>query len=428
MIKNSFLLPLFILGLTFSVVAKEGIGETESNSIGTMHLVGDVSGIYQNGDFVIWVPTSADKAPDATTMAPATSMATASGPDRLSPPVSKPSYDVIAEAPISEDGQFELSVEVDKVRGVYFYVLHAVSADGYRMGPIKGMNFVLEPGNLEINFRTPSQFVISGGKYNDAVFNTWRMSEEYQQTRFEYEQSIKSVEGETETERRKRVDRSSEIFSDLIELEQQGRRLIALGHEDPLVRRLTIETAWLGGTWFLEAYRRLAQMTPDDPWVQRKLVAAEETSRKRQEERKIAEGTEILDFTAETFDGESVQLADVRGKCEVVLLEFWASWCGPCRVEIPHMKQAYEQYRDEGFEIVSFTIDEDREDWEIASQEEDLPWLDLGMGEDAEAPRMYSVTGVPNNYLVDCASGVILAKDLRGHKLDEKLVEVFLAE
>ena len=89
------------------------------------------------------------------------------------------------------------------------------------------------------------------------------------------------------------------------------------------------------------------------------------------------------------------------------------------------MKEAYARFREQGFEIVSFTIDNDRLDWEEASAEEELPWIDLGMGEDAEAPKAYNVTGVPKNYLVESKTGDIVAKDLRGHHLDEKLKELF---
>ena len=215
------------------------------------------------------------------------------------------------------------------------------------------------------------------------------------------------------------------MFDRMLTLETEGRERVATTHPDPLVRRLTLETTWLGGPWMLAAWRGLAELTPDDAWVLERLAQAEEGAAKRARERqKFAIGAGIRDFVADTLDGESVRLADIRADSSYVLLEFWASWCGPCRVEIPHMKEAYDRYRDAGFEIVSFTIDDDREDWEIASEEEQLPWPNLGMGRDAEAPVAYDVTGVPKNYLVESSTGEIVAKDLRGHHLDEKLEEL----
>ena len=211
----------------------------------------------------------------------------------------------------------------------------------------------------------------------------------------------------------------------MLSLESEGRAHIATTHPDPMVRRLTIETTWLSGPWMLDALRGLAELTPGDPWVVERLARAEEGAAKRAEERKrFAIGADIRDFTADTLEGDAVSLADVRADSRLVLLEFWASWCGPCRVEIPHMKEAYDRFREKGFEIVSFTIDDDREAWEEASDEEDLPWINLGMGPEAEAPTAYNVTGVPKNYLVDSGTGDIVAKDLRGHKLDEKLEEL----
>ena len=385
----------------------------------TMVLEGDVAAVYTNGRFVIWNPQRGSaRAAGAMSMAAARPAGAAQAePDPVA--AMEASLDVVAKAPIAADGTFRIAVDVDAPREVFFYVLGAVSPEGHRMAPVKGQNFILEPGNLTLTMDERARFTLAGGKYNDAVFNAWRRSDEYVQAEARKRALQTPADGETEAARRERVDAMQAAQNRIYDLETEGRAHIAKNHPDPLVRRLTIETAWLHGPWVLESLRGLAELTPDDPWVVERLARSEAAAEKRAKSQRIATGTDILDFTAETLDGESVRLADVRAECKVVLLEFWASWCGPCRVEIPHMKQAYQRHRGAGFEIVSFTIDNDREDWEIASEEEDLPWINLGMGEDAEAAKAYSVTGVPLNFLVDAATGEILAKDLRGHHLDE---------
>lgn len=391
---------------------------------GEFVLEGDLSANYASGNFVVWTPKSSPGGKRAGGMMAASSSAgRPAGP--ASPASMEATLDVVARAPLSPDGTFRVEASVGTPRVVYFYVLDAIGHEGQRFAPTKGNAFILEPGKLRLHMQRPGQFHIEGGPYNDAVYNSWRRSAPYVEAQAEYRDLISAVEGETEAERRKRTDQSAAAFRQMLELEQEGRAQAATTHPDPLVRRLVIESAWLGGSWMLDALRGLAEMTPDDPWVVERLARTETAEAKRSRERKrFAVGAGIRDFVAQTLDGKSVRLADVRADSKLVLVEFWASWCGPCRVEIPHMKQAYATYRDKGFEIVSFTIDNEREDWEVASEEEQLPWHDLGMGEDADAPRAYDVTGVPKNYLVDSATGEILAKDLRGHHLDEKLAEL----
>ena len=386
---------------------------------GRFVLEGDLSAFYASGNFVVWTPKQAPQGQGATRMT-MSAASTAAQPTGI-----ESSLDVIAKAALRDDGTFKLEAGVDAPRRVYFYVLDAVSREGHRLAPIKGNAFILEPGRLRLHMARPGRFHIEGGRYNDAVYNTWRRSEPYMAAQAEYGRLIQSVDGESEQQRRDRTDRAAAVFDRILTLETEGRERVATTHPDPLVRRLTLETTWLGGPWMLEAWRGLAELTPDDAWVLERLARAEEGAAKRARERqKFAVGAGIRDFVAQTLDGESVRLADVRAESTYVLLEFWASWCGPCRVEIPHMKEAFGRYRDEGFEIVSFTIDDDREDWEIASEEEQLPWPNLGMGREAEAPVAYDVTGVPKNYLVESSTGEIVAKDLRGHHLDEKLAEL----
>ena len=380
-------------------------------------ITGDLSAAYSNGEFVVWVSQPKKRAGAGVSMAPAASASSGGSQSSI-----KDDLNIVAEAPIV-DGKFSIEGKVNSPRNVYFYVLHATSKEGMRMAPVKGQSFVLEPGDLTLTMDSRAKFVVEGGHYNDIVINSWRLSPEYAELMADYNRTRKAVEGETEEERRARVDKSGEIFSGMLGLESQGRKEVALNHEDPLTRKLTIQSTWLRGPWITEATRTLAEMMPDDPWVQQTLASENQYAAKRAKAAAIAVGTEIKDFEAETLQGEVVSISAARDGKEIVLVEFWASWCGPCRAEIPHMKQAYEDYGPRGFEIFSFTVDDEREDWVEASEEEDLPWINAGMGLDHPATVAYGVTGVPANFLVDAASGEIVSKNLRGHKLDEALEE-----
>ncbi len=416
-----------------------------------MVLSGDVSAAYTNGLFVVFDPnkkepeSQSEEMSTSTAVVPASSATTTAAPASgavmtAATPASNASdetrthpsdslyesLNIVAEAKIREDGTFSLTASVDEPQSVYFYVLYATSESGLPMAPMKGQNFILEPGNLSLTMDTRSRFVIDGGYYNDEVFNTWRRSPEYIDANEQYGKLLMSVEGESEEERRKRVDASVEMMHHILDLETEGRNQNATMHSDQLVRKLTLQTTWLTGRWYGEAISNLAEDMPDDPWVKEALVRHEAAEVRRAQQAQFSEGNQIQDFEAYTLDGTNHTFSEVREESKLVLLEFWASWCGPCIAEIPHMKQAYERFKPNGFEIVSFTIDEDREDWELASTEQDLPWIDLGMGPDAPAATAYGVTSVPKNFLVDAETGVIMATDLRQHKLDEKLEEELL--
>lgn len=453
---HKYRLSLFLLGSLLFVGACESresltnSSEVTDSPLATqeepsvMVLTGDFSAFYNNGRFVVFTPNTDGS---RRTVGVATSMVSASKstattsaadsrdlsdetdqnekPETITATRIEDSVNVLGQVPIDQDGTFQLAIDVDEPRQVYFYVLDAVSESGARWAPTKGQHFILEPGELTITMNSKRRWIMEGGKYNDAVFNVWKASEEYIQAYAEYDALLVAIEGETEEERRARVDAYSAKFSEILDLETEGRARTSLNHPDPLVRKLTLQTTWLRGSSHREALHRLAALTPDDPWVVEQVAAADATFEKIQNENQIAIGTEILDFEAQTLAGETVAFRDVLSNSEVVLLEFWASWCGPCRTEIPHMKQAYERFKDQGFEIVSFTIDDWKEDWEIASEEEGLPWHDLGMGSEADAPTKYNITGVPHNYLVNVESGLIIAKNLRQHKLDERLEEEF---
>lgn len=414
------LLPPAIAALALGGCMGDPGPATDTAGGGRYTITGDLSAVYATGDFVLWAP---DPKEDDSYSPGVVLLTSASGEESTRDSL-RNSLNIIAEAAIV-NGRFFLEGRVRTPRNVFFYIFDGAGRDGLKTGSFRGQSFVLEPDDLRMVMDGQAKIVVEGGHYNDIVVNSWRLSPEYREVYAEYNLSLKEVEGESAAQRLARSEQSGAVFNQLLWMESEGRGEVALNHEDPLARKLTLQSTWLRGRWYEDAVRKLAEMMPEDPWVISSLAAEEEYAAARSQAGAIAVGADVRDFEAETLDGETVSVSGACAGKEVLLLEFWASWCGPCRVEIPHMKQAYSRYGPRGFEILSFTVDDLREDWAAASEEEDLPWINSGMGIDHPATEAYGVTGVPANFLVDAASGRVLAKNLRGRKLDEALEERF---
>jgi len=128
-------------------------------------------------------------------------------------------------------------------------------------------------------------------------------------------------------------------------------------------------------------------------------------------------------FTMADSTGKAFNLASLKGK--YVLVDFWASWCGPCRKENPNVVKAYNQYRDKNFEIVGVSLDDKKANWMKAIDADKLTWIHVSdlKGWQNEAAKMYAVAAVPMNFLLD-KNGKIIAKNLRGEDLEKKLAEL----
>ena len=125
-----------------------------------------------------------------------------------------------------------------------------------------------------------------------------------------------------------------------------------------------------------------------------------------------------------THDGKEFSLDQVKGK--YVLLDFWASWCRPCRQENPNVIKVYEKYRAKGFEIVGVSLDKEKEKWLTAIEQDGLKWLHISdlQAWQSRAAADYGVTSIPMTFLLD-PEGKIIGKGLRGPALESKLVEIF---
>ena len=135
-----------------------------------------------------------------------------------------------------------------------------------------------------------------------------------------------------------------------------------------------------------------------------------------------AVGTDALDFTQNDVEGKPVALSSFKGK--YVLLDFWASWCKPCRMENPNVVKVYNKFKDKNFTVLGVSLDQSKDAWVKAIQTDKLAWnhvSDLQQWNNAAA-QMYHIQSIPGNFLID-PNGKIIARDLRGEDLEKKLCE-----
>jgi thiol-disulfide isomerase/thioredoxin len=139
---------------------------------------------------------------------------------------------------------------------------------------------------------------------------------------------------------------------------------------------------------------------------------------------KTAEGNTLPDFTLPTPDGQPLSIMSVVSQHRITIIDFWASWCGPCRQEMPQGIQLYNDYKDKGLEIIGLSLDSDRGAWLQAIKQLQLPWPQMSdlKGGDSDVAQQFSISSIPHTIIVD-QQGKILRRGLRGEALRQFVAE-----
>ena len=325
---------------------------------------------------------------------------------------------VLDSCEVNADGTYELKMKVERP-GVYQLDCQKWQA----------VQFWAEDENLEINFRgmdtarikikNPPYVYINGGPNNELMnLVNWDGYRGYQ-LMIGISQGVYRIPG---IDDQVKQDVSMKFYSMLGD-ESRARMKFLAEHYADRNSVLAILPALQGeenASLVKEVIAKLEAKNPDYvPLLKYKAHVAEVEALQQ----RLAEGQVAPEFSYPTPDGKK-KLGPQDFKGEILVLDFWASWCGPCRAEIPHLKEAYREYHSQGVAFLSVSIDKDEAAWRKAMKEEKMPWMQVQAPKAGkEVMKLYQFSGIPYILVLD-REGRIVGKKLRGKALMDKLNEL----
>lgn len=276
--------------------------------------------------------------------------------------------------------------------------------------------FILENTHITINLtKDPKTTVVIGGRdnelwaefnkkeedYNSKVEPTWKIANDSTKTQVERDSAQKKLDEFNKLQNAKHTQ-----F--LVDNIPSGVSSILLGYYYTQLDEPTLT----------KILALMKEKCPNDE-VYREIVKEREITKK------TGVGAQYTDIALNTPEGKLIKVSDFVGKNRVTMIDFWASWCGPCRQEMPNVIKAYNEYKEKGFAVVGVSLDNNKKAWKEAIQKLGIPWPQMSdlKGWQSAGAALYNVRSIPATILID-QKGKIIAKDLRGEELEIKLKEI----
>jgi len=294
-----------------------------------------------------------------------------------------------------------------------------------RGGAICWPRFALQPGSLAVWFLASTQFKTFNQSMKTkltalfaaaafALSGLTAVAQDSSSAATELKELVSKVQAKLKEDKKTEADLAPEMKEfDALLAKHKGEKT------DDVAQILLMQAMLYGQVLDNEAksdelQARLQKEFPDSK--QAAMLKQQEAAKKLRTGLKA--GAKFPDFQVKDLDGKPLSISGCKGK--VVLIDFWATWCGPCVAELPNVLKAYDKYHKDGFEIIGISLDKDQKKLETFIKDKQMTWPQFfdGKGWQNELGQKYGVNSIPATYLLD-REGVIIGQDLRGEKLTE---------
>lgn len=311
----------------------------------------------------------------------------------------------------TKNGTFEINIKADKNAIMYITAPNTLAVYLFNDGT---------PANVDLTTGT-----LKGSALNTRYGTCQQRTKVYTDKIEPFAEEFRKLASNMTLDQAEREKQSQKLIEQITPIEEQLNkeiRQIINENKDNLIPAAYITNI----VYDCDATELKALLASSRPYASHPMLAHARQALADIERANAIIGKPFTDLEMNDTEGKAHKLSEYCGKGHYVLIDFWASWCGPCRMEMPNVKENYEKYHAKGFDVVGLSFDNKADAWKKAINEMGLNWIHLSdlKGWRSIAAQTYGIQGIPASLLVN-PKGIIVARDLRGEALGKKLAEIF---